>query len=165
MVFYNSVLFGNKTMDNIFKDLNNNKSLSENTIEDSKKFIKDIKASKFIADNTILPVNKYFVKFQDNIVGLEQFKQVLKQCAQRDMNTLISIDKSTSEVIKRLNNLENNAKDTLNVLKRLKQDEIKSKDISTASKVVNTTLSAGKALYNKQLKVLNRATNVYRFKS
>lgn len=152
-------------MYNILKDLNNTRSLSENTKEESKKYIKDINAVKFVADNNALPIAEYFVKFKENINGLEQFKQVLKQSAQRDIDVLTSIDKTTIEIIKKLNNLEDDGKCALNYLKHLKQDGIKAKDISTASKVVNTTLSAGKVLYNNRLKVLNRAINVYRFKS
>lgn len=152
-------------MYNILKDLNNTRSLSENTKEESKKYIKDINAVKFVADNNALPIAEYFVKFRENINGLEQFKQVLKQSAQRDIDVLTSIDKTTIEIIKKLNNLEDDGKYALNYLKQLKQDGIKAKDISTASKVVNTTLSAGKVLYNNRLKVLNRAINVYRFKS
>lgn len=163
--FYDIVSTGKGTMYNILKDLNNTRSLSENTKEESKKYIKDINAVKFVADNNALPIAEYFVKFRENINGLEQFKQVLKQSAQRDIDVLTSIDKTTIKIIKKLNNLEDDGKYALNYLKNLKQDGIKAKDISTASKVVNTTLSAGKVLYNNRLKVLNRAINVYRFKS
>lgn len=124
-----------------------------------------MKSVKFVTKIEDLHLMNYYVRFRDNISGVENLKRVLYACAAQDISTIKFIDFFSSDIIKKLNNLENNAKNTLNDLKHLKQDGISSKDISLASSVINTTLSAGKVLYNTQLKIVNTALNVYRFKA
>ena len=152
-------------VDKIFNDLEKDKKLSDSTKKQSEEYIKLMKSVKFVTKVEDLHLMNYYVRFRDNISGVENLKRVLYACAAQDISTIKFIDFFSSDIIKKLNNLENNAKNTLNDLKHLKQDGISSKDISLASSVINTTLSAGKVLYNTQLKIVNTALNVYRFKA
>lgn len=149
----------------IMKELDKDGTLSDKTKKEATRFIETVKSISDASISNNKKSTEYLVRYAQNINDLENFKRTIKHIGTEDIKALQSIKNMSNDISKKIQSLESDSNRILNQLNHINGDGFVSNDIALATSVINATLSAGKALYNEKLKVLNTTKNIYAHRS